>query len=122
MTAPRCLRTAFQFFVILFNMRFKDSTNGCSNFLIHCYLPIMQKKIDSRVLCNAINKVSDTNLIDIICGFCDTLPLCKEALPGHDSYSQENLVKSILHAEYNAHDALQDCKMLQTLVETCVIC
>ncbi|KAK3085680.1 hypothetical protein FSP39_007048 [Pinctada imbricata] len=61
------------------------------------------KKFDSRVLCYAINKVNDAKLVDSICGFCDTLLLCKDVLPGHDSYSQENLVKNVLHLEYYAH-------------------
>ncbi|XP_054632583.1 DNA polymerase III subunit epsilon-like [Dunckerocampus dactyliophorus] len=47
--------------------------------------------------------------------FLDTLLLSKMLYPGLESYSQQSLVDVFLDQTYNAHDALEDAKMLQEL-------
>ncbi|KAF7653295.1 hypothetical protein LDENG_00085020 [Lucifuga dentata] len=52
-----------------------------------------------------------------VSGCVDTLPLLREMLKGRrfQSFGQENLVREVLGVSYEAHDALEDVRALQTL-------
>ncbi|XP_069485541.1 uncharacterized protein [Ambystoma mexicanum] len=54
---------------------------------------------------------------DTILGFLDTLPYFRESKPHLANHRQETLAKELLKVKYNAHRALDDVKILQTLVE-----
>lgn len=53
-----------------------------------------------------------------VIGFCDTLPFFKKLYPGLECYKQEYLAMKLLQKSYSAHNALDDCKMLQLLVQS----
>ncbi|CAC5400225.1 unnamed protein product [Mytilus coruscus] len=57
------------------------------------------------------------NLKDHILGFSDTLPLFRVKFPKRKSYSQSSLANNILKTTYNAHNALNDVKILKQLIE-----
>lgn len=48
-------------------------------------------------------------------GFLDTLPLSKEIYPGLPGYSLEALVNQFLGQHFDAHNAVEDAKVLQRL-------
>lgn len=50
-------------------------------------------------------------------GFCDTLEFFRAILPFSERFSLEYLVTHVLKISYNAHDALEDSKVLQRLTE-----
>ncbi|GAA6227059.1 uncharacterized protein LOC111229798 [Lates japonicus] len=54
----------------------------------------------------------------VVFGFLDTFLLSKNLYRGLASYSQENMVRHFLGKTYNAHNAVEDAKMLQELYET----
>ena len=71
---------------------------------------------DANILLHALEKTE--MLVDfksIVHGFTDSLHMFKLRHPGMDSYSQENLVKALLHEEYSAHEAVEDTAMLEKL-------
>ena len=81
------------------------------------------RKFDSIILCNAITKCNFYLLSECISGFCDTLPMLKEHISTKTaSFSLETPVRNILGCTYNAHDAVEDCKYLQKLIEHSSIC
>lgn len=49
--------------------------------------------------------------------FLDSLPLMRALYPGRSSHSQANLVAGLLRAEYGAHNASEDARILQELVD-----
>lgn len=67
-----------------------------------------------------IKALEDVQLFDSFCscvvGFVDTLILFRSKWPNMTNYKQETLVLSLLHVNYNAHDALQDVVYLQKLL------
>ena len=76
------------------------------------------KLFDAKHLLKALEMSSKTEeFLEVVVGFCDTLPAFKELFPERKSYSQENLVKDLLESTYNAHNALNDVQMLQELTE-----
>uniref|UniRef100_A0A3B4WGD8 exodeoxyribonuclease III n=1 Tax=Seriola lalandi dorsalis TaxID=1841481 RepID=A0A3B4WGD8_SERLL len=54
----------------------------------------------------------------VVSEFLDTFLLSKNLFCGLSSYSQENLVRHFLGTTYNAHNAVEDAKMLQELYRT----
>ncbi|XP_078534085.1 uncharacterized protein LOC144820784 [Lissotriton helveticus] len=52
-----------------------------------------------------------------VLGFLDTLPYFRESRPHLPNHRQETLAKELLKVKYNAHRALDDVKILQSLVE-----
>jgi DNA polymerase III alpha subunit (gram-positive type) len=91
-------------------------------WLLNIHKPILLahncRKFDSIILCHAISKCKFHLLSECIHGFCDTLPMLKDHISTtFTSYSLENLVKNVLGCSYGAHDAVEDCKYLQKLVE-----
>ncbi|CAC5393418.1 unnamed protein product [Mytilus coruscus] len=51
-----------------------------------------------------------------VSGFIDTLPLFRTKFPDLKSHKQEQLAQTILKSTYNAHNASDDVKILQKLV------
>lgn len=52
-----------------------------------------------------------------VLGFLDTLPYFRETRPHLPNHRQETLAKELLKVKYNAHRALDDVKILQSLVQ-----
>ena len=48
----------------------------------------------------------------VVTALVDSMPVFKSVLKGHDSYTQENHVRNILHDEYEAHNAIHDVRCL----------
>jgi len=75
------------------------------------------KSFDSKHLVKALESTGvDKEFSAIVSGFSDTLPAFKELLPERKSYSQENLVRDLLHCSYEAHNAIADVQSLYQLV------
>ena len=70
--------------------------------------PVLLEALES---CRMIPKLTET-----VKGFLDTRILFKTVHPNLHSYSQQSLAKTLLNMSYNAHDALDDVLMLQSLV------
>ncbi|XP_062575255.1 uncharacterized protein LOC134237171 [Saccostrea cucullata] len=78
------------------------------------------RKFDSLIFvtCTSLLNSGKEEEGKIICGFCDTLPMLKEHASGsHLNFSLETLVKDILGCSFSAHDAVEDCRYLQKVVE-----
>lgn len=72
---------------------------------------------DSKRLVNSMEKHGvEPALREVVTGFLDTLPLFRHVLPNLTNHKQETIVRAVLHETYNAHDALQDVKSLQRVV------
>ena len=75
------------------------------------------KAFDSCVL---FNQLKFYKLWSSFCkftvGFCDTLPFFKHMHHGLENYKQVTIAKELLGEEYEAHNAVEDCKMLKKLV------
>lgn len=75
------------------------------------------KSFDAKHLIKALESTGvDKKFSAIVSGFSDTLPAFKELLPQRKSYSQENLVRDLLHCSYEAHNATSDVQSLYQLV------
>lgn len=75
------------------------------------------KLFDAKHLLRAVSTCKETDEFSKkVLGFSDSLTAFRERFPGRTSYSQTNLVKDLLGATYNAHNALDDVRMLQKLV------
>ncbi|XP_063408928.1 DNA polymerase III PolC-type-like [Mytilus trossulus] len=78
------------------------------------------KQFDAKILVSQMQPLASTfleNLKDHMLGFSDTLPLFRVKFPKRKSYSQSSLAKDILKTTYNAHNALDDVKILKQLIE-----
>ncbi|XP_062595114.1 protein PML-like [Saccostrea cucullata] len=76
------------------------------------------KNSDFPVFMTALASVDHVSeLCDVVIGFVDSLPLLKKIFPGESSYKQENLVRSLLAATYDAHNALEDVRSLCWLMK-----
>ena len=99
----------------------KTGLKGFLSFLETIKWPILVAQncdsFDSKVLVNAL---SQHQLMDkfekVVSGFADTLPMFRHILPKETSYSQEDLVNKYLQKNYDAHNAVADCKCLEELV------
>ena len=75
------------------------------------------KSFDAKHLIKALESTGvGKEFSAIVSGFSDTLPAFKELLPQRKSYSQENLVRDLLHCSYEAHNATSDVQSLYQLV------
>jgi DNA polymerase III alpha subunit (gram-positive type) len=76
-------------------------------------------KFDANVFCRSLltHKLNE-EAARTIQGFVDTLSLFRKSMPGLPSYKQQDLVTSITHTHYSAHDAESDDKALQQLVNS----
>lgn len=54
----------------------------------------------------------------VVFGFLDTIQLSQHIYPGLPSYSLKALVNQFLHQQFDAHNAVEDAKILQMLLET----
>lgn len=55
---------------------------------------------------------------EVVSGFVDTLQLSKLIYPNLPSYSLTNLAEHFLQQNFNAHNGLEDAKILQRLFKT----
>ncbi|XP_070542849.1 uncharacterized protein [Ptychodera flava] len=80
------------------------------------------RAFDSRLL---IHTLAACNMLEmfssVVDGFTDSLPLFRNLHPGRHSYAQESLVADFVGKSYNAHNAIDDVKALQTLHTQCAI-
>ena len=58
-----------------------------------------------------------TFFCSFVVGFCDTLPFFKRLFPDAENHKQVTIVHKVLGESYVAHDAMEDCKMLQKVVD-----
>ncbi|CAG2201795.1 unnamed protein product [Mytilus edulis] len=77
------------------------------------------KTFDCHVLINTLKCIGKSNILNThVQGFLDTRLLFKISNPELKSFSQINLLKTLLNCDYAAHDALQDVTFLQKLKES----
>lgn len=75
------------------------------------------KRFDATIMVSEITSVTlMTNFKRKVIGFIDTLPLFKVNLPGRKSYKQTSLVTDILGETYEAHEAMDDTRLLLKLL------
>lgn len=75
------------------------------------------KPFDAKHLVKAIASCHEMKEFDQkVLGFSDTLTAFRERFPERRSFSQTNLAKDLLRTTYNAHNAVDDVKILQKLV------
>lgn len=75
------------------------------------------RSFDSVVLVKTFSKFPEVALEACICGFFDTLSAFREHLPGMTTYKLESLVKHTMKVSYNAHSAIEDVAILQSLIK-----
>ncbi|XP_048257443.1 uncharacterized protein LOC124114456 isoform X1 [Haliotis rufescens] len=75
------------------------------------------RRFDFPVFSSAlINIQCEAQFFNCVSGLIDSLPVFKKAFPGQSSYKQEELAKTFLHSSYEAHNAIEDVKVLGKLV------
>ena len=99
----------------------KDALKGLFEFLGSSDRNIIYghniQSYDCHILLNALNACGMTDTLHShLEGFVDTLKLFKSFSPGLTSYSQKNLVESLLQRTYAAHDAIENVKAHEQLV------
>ncbi|XP_049429318.1 protein PML-like isoform X4 [Epinephelus fuscoguttatus] len=97
-----------------------DALNYFIDFLSSCRPVLLAahnaERFDAPILARVLRKCSLwEDFQQVVSGFVDTLPLSRNLFPGLHSYSLESLAKHFLHRDYDAHDALEDAKILQEL-------
>ncbi|VDI02752.1 Hypothetical predicted protein [Mytilus galloprovincialis] len=76
------------------------------------------RRFDSIILFNQLKFYKLWNHFSrYIVGFCDTLPFFKMLYPEFENYKQEYIAQKLLNEAYSAHNALDDCRMLMSLVK-----
>ncbi|XP_076075736.1 uncharacterized protein LOC143046461 [Mytilus galloprovincialis] len=76
------------------------------------------RRFDSIILFNQLKFYKLWNHFSrYIFGFCDTLPFFKMLYPEFENYKQEYIAQKLLNEAYSAHNALDDCRMLMSLVK-----
>jgi hypothetical protein len=76
------------------------------------------RRFDFPVFISALKSTNNfQKFCNIFVGCIDSLPVFRKVFAGQNSYKQEDLVKSILNASYNAHNALEDVKSLGWLFQ-----
>lgn len=74
------------------------------------------KRFDAPVLTRVLRRHSLLQQFQqVVYGFLDTFLLSKRLYPHLGSHSQEYMVQHFLRVSYNAHNALEDARMLQKL-------
>jgi DNA polymerase III alpha subunit (gram-positive type) len=75
------------------------------------------RQFDSIRLVRTVHRLDRVSeLCGVVTGFVESLLLMRALHPGLSSYSQVNLVASLLYKTYSAHDALADVRTLEELV------
>lgn len=76
------------------------------------------RRFDSIILFNQLKLYKLWNHFSrYIIGFCDTLPFFKMLYPEFENYKQEYIAQKLLNEAYSAHNALDDCRVLMSLVK-----
>ncbi|CAC5369819.1 unnamed protein product [Mytilus coruscus] len=76
------------------------------------------RRFDSIILFNQLKFYKLWNHFSrYIVGFCDTLPFFKMLYPEFENYKQEYIAQKLLKEAYSAHNVLDDCRMLTSLVK-----
>ncbi|XP_020516526.2 DNA polymerase III PolC-type [Labrus bergylta] len=74
------------------------------------------RRFDAPVLMRVLRQISlRQEFLQVVSGFLDTFLLSKNVYYGLASYSQVNLVDHFLGQTYDAHNAVEDARMLQNL-------
>lgn len=74
------------------------------------------RRFDAPVITRVMRQCSlQREFQQVVSGFLDTFLLSKSLFPGLVSYSQEKMVRQFLRKTYNAHNAMEDARMLQEL-------
>ncbi|KAL7402923.1 hypothetical protein ABVT39_021895 [Epinephelus coioides] len=104
-----------------------DALNDFSDFLSSCRphrrRPVLlaahnAKGFDAPILARVLRKFSLwEDFQQVVSGFVDTLLLSRNLFRGLPSYSLEFLAKHFLHKDYDAHNALEDARILQELFD-----
>lgn len=63
-----------------------------------------------------INIKYDAQFMECVSVFIDNIYVFKKAYPAQSSYKQENLATALLHTAYEAHNAMEDVKILGKLI------
>ena len=75
------------------------------------------RSFDARHLVNAVATCKEMQeFSQEVIGFSDSLTAFRERFPERKTYTQTSLAKDLLGATYNAHNALDDARMLHKLV------
>ncbi len=77
------------------------------------------KVFDLPILYNNMSDQMESEFGKVVVGFLDTLFLFRQLYPNRKNYTQPILVSDLLNKTYSAHNALEDVKSLQQLVEKC---
>lgn len=75
------------------------------------------RSLDYVILVKTFSKFPEFALEACICGFVDTLSVFREHLPGRTTYKLESMVKDTMKVSYNAHSAIENVAILQSLVK-----
>ncbi|XP_042364144.1 DNA polymerase III PolC-type-like [Plectropomus leopardus] len=98
-----------------------DALTSFINFLRSFRRPVLlaahnARRFDAPVLTRVLQTLSLwQEFQQVVSGFVDTLPLSKNLYPNLGSHSQRNMVRHFLGVDYEAHNAVEDAKMLQEL-------
>ncbi|XP_078023858.1 DNA polymerase III PolC-type-like [Epinephelus lanceolatus] len=97
-----------------------DALKDFINFLSSCRPVLLvahnAKEFDAPILARVLRKCSLwEHFQQVVSGFVDTLLLSRNLFRGLSSYSLESLAKHFLDRYYDAHNALEDAKILQEL-------
>ncbi|KAL7401677.1 hypothetical protein ABVT39_003133 [Epinephelus coioides] len=98
----------------------RDALNAFINFLSSCRPVLLAahnaKEFDALILARVLRRYSLwLHFQQVVSGFVDTLLLSRNLFRGLSSYSLESLAEYFLHRDYDAHDALEDAKILKEL-------
>ncbi|XP_032379885.1 DNA polymerase III PolC-type isoform X2 [Etheostoma spectabile] len=98
-----------------------DALTSFIDFLRSFHQPVLlaahnAKRFDAPVLNRVLRQLSlQHKFQQVVSGYVDTFLLSKNLNQGLRSHSQEYLVSHFLGRTYNAHNAVEDAKMLQAL-------
>ncbi|XP_034542612.1 DNA polymerase III PolC-type-like [Notolabrus celidotus] len=74
------------------------------------------RRFDVPVLMRVVKQLSlQQDFLQVVSGFMDTLPLSRDLYPDLPKHSQGRLVKHFLGESFDAHNAVEDARMLQKL-------
>ncbi|CAK6954462.1 DNA polymerase III subunit epsilon-like [Scomber scombrus] len=98
-----------------------DALTSFIDFLSSFRQPVLlaahnARRFDMPVITRVLRKCSLRHQFQqVVHGFVDTFILSKQLFTDLRSYSQENLVRHFLGMTYDAHNAVEDARMLQEL-------
>ena len=88
------------------------------------YVNLLGRNIKAFYIKHLSRHITDNQLAEkfvMIAGFIDSLPLYKSLYPELTSHSHENLYRSLVGGNYDAHNALYDVNALSEIVRKTVI-